>query len=622
MKMSRLFGVIFPLSVLILASCEFKPKGDYFRDLVPTPPAYVNITLPGNSDTLVVNSTGVYTARVDCGSRKVLFYRIYINGVQKAIETVSNNSFDISPGGCVSADGVYRMSFEVGINTGSGSIADVLKAEGYIFRKEYILARMLGQYSITADLKYSRQGGSLKLSLDLPPDVTIVKKGAFSRFMSWPEKEYEIATVTGTSHYETSDPCYVGQYSTYHVTTYASDSSGTVYIPYFTGNCYVNGDLPVVTTGTSVTGYPLLKWTKTHYPANCGGYRIYNVPMFSTTVNLMKTINDINDTTYEVTGLPFPGYYELHLAPFPRSLPDWYTDALACNTFSPDYISGNTGLDSFTFTNMLTPNGSFLYYSLYSDILNEYSTETGNITNQIHTGTGYFYTYSVSPNGQYLLAATGLWNFSYFFYNLASRQSTLVPSSMVIGPQESGGPLSVSDNGVASIVNSGKVVVYDFLHQTPLAMKTFAGGLDHTVISANGQFVFVMSDLLYLYKITPGTLEQIWSSAGTTGTVKYFSFISSQPPKAVTFIGQTFSTMYCEPFSIAGTFAMDVNEICNIDFGNGHILGKTSSDFKVYDLVTGTLQFQNPTGSNMSSTDLGVKKNTVYYSGGKKLIIF
>jgi len=32
------------------------------------------------------------------------------------------------------------MSLEVGINTGSGSIADVLAAEGYIFKKDFIVA--------------------------------------------------------------------------------------------------------------------------------------------------------------------------------------------------------------------------------------------------------------------------------------------------------------------------------------------------------------------------------------------------------------------------------------------------------------------------------------------------
>ena len=46
------------------------------------------------------------------------------------------------------------------------------------------------------------------------------------------------------------------------------------------------------------------------------------------------------------------------------------------------------------------------------------------------------------------------------------------------------------------------------------------------------------------------------------------------------------------------------------------------SDFRVIDLNTGTLRFQNPTVTNLNTTDLRIKKNTVYHSSGKKLIIF
>jgi hypothetical protein len=625
MKLSHLFGIILALSLFILASCEYKPKGDYFRDLVPIPPDYVNITVPGYSDTLFVYSSGqMIRAKVDCGSRKVLFYRISINGVQKSIQAVSNNNFDFSPGACVSADGIYRMSLEVGINTGSGSIADVLKAEGYIFKKDFILAALLGQYTITPDLRFSRQGGALKLSLDLPPDVTIVKKVTFSRTIPYENKDYVIESLTGTLHYETTDPLYVGQYSNYNVQTYAVDSSGTLYIPYIKGSCSVSYDLPSVTTGATASGFPLLKWSKTHYPANCGGYRIYNTAIELASNQLLKTINDINDTVFEAAGVPFPGYYELRVAPFPKPLPDWYTDQVDCNSFSANEATGYSGLGSFQFTNFFAPPGPFLYYSVYTDVINQYSAETGLITDVIKPNTGYLYIHSftVSPNGKYLLATTGPTNFQYYFYDLTTRQSTLLSSSQVIGSGATGGAISVSDNGLASIVSEDRMVVYDFLHQNQVVQHTFGGSLVKTLISADGQYIFAKSDYLFLFQLSSGALQQKWSSAGIAGTISYFNFMPSQASKALLFTDRTFSVMNCETLAVEGSYVMDIDNICNIDFGNSHILGKTKTDFKVYDLVTGSLQFQNLLGNNLDYQRLQFKKNTIYYSEGKKLVIF
>jgi WD40 repeat protein len=279
-------------------------------------------------------------------------------------------------------------------------------------------------------------------------------------------------------------------------------------------------------------------------------------------------------------------------------------------------------LSSFYFDRFLTPNGPFIYYTNSSDVINEYSVETGTITNVITTSSGWFYTFAVSPNGKYLLAATGTSDFSYLFYDLKTNQSAWVPSNQVIGAGAETGIISVADNGLASIITANKFVVYDFLHLGFVTQQALPVDGDRTVISADGQYIFAEAGNLYLYKLVSGALQQKWSSSGSSGIVKYYTFDPSQPAKAKIFIDQTFYTKNCETWATEGSFAMDIDNIRNIDFTNGHILGNTATYFKVFDPNTGSLQFQNPTSQNLVTFDLRIKKNTVYHYGGKKLIIF
>jgi hypothetical protein len=142
------------------------------------------------------------------------------------------------------------------------------------------------------------------------------------------------------------------------------------------------------------------------------------------------------------------------------------------------------------------------------------------------------------------------------------------------------------------------------------------------VISADGQYIFAEAANLYLYKLTGTVLTQKWISSSQPGPFKYYNFEPSRPSKAKIQIDQTLYTKDCETWNTESSYNPDFNNICNIDFANEHILGKTDTHFRVLDLNTGALQFENPTQSSIYTTDLRIKKNTVYHSSGKKLNIF
>jgi hypothetical protein len=620
MSQQRFLLLICLLSLLLLASCEFKPKGDYFLNLAPIPPSDVAITIPGQSDTLVATSLQSYNVQVTCVNKTVLFHRLYIDGVEAYIQNCGNN-FSIDPVFYIHNDGIYRMTIEVGINTGSGSIADAMGAEGYLFQKDYMLVVLRDQITFYPELKFDRSNGWMKISMDVPSGITNIKKVSFSRSVGSTPAEV-FAVVPGTNHYEATDLVYVGEPAIYNAQTYIGDPTGTVFFPFVNAYRTAAADLPIVTAGISPRGFPLLQWEKTHYAANCGSYRVYTMQWNATPeIRLLGTLNNINDTVFETTGVNFPGYHQFHLAAVPAQVPMWFTDKVAWDSYSTE-VEVYAGLPSFYFNRFLSPDGSYIYFTETSNEINEYSTETSAITHVITASSGWFYTYSVSPNGKYLLAATGVSNFSYLFYDLATNQSNLVPSSLVIGTGAETGIISIADNGMASIVTGDKIVVFDFLHQTPVTQQVLPSDGDRTMISADGQYIFAQAGYLYLYKLNSGALQQKWASSSQPGTFRYYSFDPANPSKAKILIDQTMYSKDCETWATEGSFNLAVDDICNIDFANRHILGKTPTDLKVFDLNSGDLQFQNPTATNALPTDLRIKKNTVYHTSGKKLIIF
>jgi len=607
-------------ALLFLASCEYKPKGEYYRNLVPTPPGSVTISIQDHSDTLIMFYHNTFSVKVECQDRKVVYYRMYIDGVMKEEKVVDGSGIMIDPLAYIEQDRVYTLTIEVGISSGSGSIGDELGAEGYTFGKDFILAVLLNQTSYSPYLEFDRSDGRMRLFVDVPSNIQNVRKMVFSKALA-NSPMITFDTVIGSGHFEAIDNSYVGEYAYYNVEVFLGDLSGTIFTHYTQGGTSVAMDLPELTITPSERGFPLLRWCKSHYPDNVGSYRIYGWASGHASKELLGTNTDVNDTGFEATGTVFPGYYTFHVATIPHHAPSFLTDQVAWDNYSSEEYA-YVGRPSFYYYSCLAPEGHFLYFGSGSNDISEYSVLLDTVTRVFTTPTGWFYTKAVSPNAKYILAATGIQDFQYLFIDLTTNQEQWIPSSQVVGAGKEAGIISVSDNGIASISTGNRIVVYDFVNQTQIKDKTFSSNVERTVISGDGQYIFAYADKLYLYKLVSSTLVEKWNSSGTPGTIKFYSFYPSNNGLAVLFIDQNFYTRNCETWALVNSFPMDITDLCNIDFTSGHILGKTDQDIKVYGLSSGNKLFQNPVIENAPVYYFRLKNNTVYYSGGKKLIIF
>jgi len=607
-------------ALLFLASCEYQPKGEYYRDLTPTPPGSVTISIPDHSDTLIEFYHHTFAVNVECQDRKVVYYRMYIDGLMKEEKVVDGSGFMIDPLAYIEQDRVYTLTIEVGISSGSGSIGDELGAEGYTFGKDFVLAVLLNQTSYSPYLEFDRSDGRMRLFVDVPSNIQNVRKMVFSKALA-NSAMITFDTVIGSGHFEAIDNSYVGEYAYYNVDVFLGDLSGTIYTHYAQGGASAQMDLPEITITPSERGFPLLRWRKSHYPDNVGSYRIYGWASGNASKELLGTNTNVNDTVFEATGTVFPGYYTFHVATIPQQAPPFLTDQVAWDNYSSEEFA-YVGRPSFFYYSCLAPEGSFLYFGSGSNDISEYSVPLDTVTRVFTTATGWFYTKAVSPNAKYLLAATGIQDFQYLFIDLTTYQEQWIPSSQVVGAGREAGIISVSDNGIASISTTNRIVVYDCVHQNQVNIKTFTSNVERTVISADGQYIFAQAGNLYLFKLVSSTLLEKWNSSGTPGTIKFYTFYPATPGLAVLFIDQTFYTRNCDTWALENSFPMDISGLCNIDFTSGHILGKTNQDIKVYGLSSGSMLFRNPVIENTDVYNFRLKNSTVYHSGGKKLIIF
>jgi hypothetical protein len=125
--------------ILVLASCEYEPSGEYSPDIKKpqsAPPLLVDLNAAG--DTILIDVFSVLEFRFQTEDKE-LHWMKYCIGNQ--CETGNSNAgiYTIHMGAHNVMPGKFDLTIEVFTATGTGSIADVLGAEGFLYSKKFTL---------------------------------------------------------------------------------------------------------------------------------------------------------------------------------------------------------------------------------------------------------------------------------------------------------------------------------------------------------------------------------------------------------------------------------------------------------------------------------------------------
>ena len=123
--------------ILLVCSCEYEPP-EKLTIVNPdsSPPTLINQTLDLNADTLFIWCATQYKFDLNSSGQSIQGVNIKYLGDYRDISS-NKGSFIIEPGEY--PDGIYNVQMNVYTHSGTGSLADKLGLEAFMFSKEWIL---------------------------------------------------------------------------------------------------------------------------------------------------------------------------------------------------------------------------------------------------------------------------------------------------------------------------------------------------------------------------------------------------------------------------------------------------------------------------------------------------
>ena len=483
--------------------------------------------------------------------------------------------------------------------------------------KNITLIYLKDPIEFTPGLTFSNSQGRLLCTLNLPQSDRPVSKILVEKSVGSVQQFYTLFSITGSSPFIFYDSTYVGEAADFRITTYYSNAEKTYFFAQNTGIAHKNRESVTVSHSIDNNGYPVFQWSKVAYPADCGGYHIFNV--LPGVKKEVAVIPAADQTSCTITDVAFPGMNNVYVSAMPNGPPPYYSDDLARSEYS-GIDTATAGIPWPAYWYFYSPVGDD-FFTVNHELITGYSVATLAVTHQVPSPEA-LYCSNVSPNNKYLLAYTfANGGYKYLLYHIPSKTLTYITADLVDPGIQMVEDLAISDNGIGVIgLQYKNVVLYDFINNKILSTIPYSNNPTPQV-SPNGDYFFVKDGLLHLYKNDNGTATEIWHSQNSDDFYIYYSFLPSDGSKAVIIQGKVCSIRNSNDFSRVRSFPVDFSVFLNADFNHGTIMGANDQQYtQIVDFNSGAVlkafYGNSPySGYNMHSG------NNLFSSLGKRLIM-
>jgi hypothetical protein len=488
---------------------------------------------------------------------------------------------------------MHRLRLDVFTHSGTGSIADSIGMEGFLFKtKEWVIrVNNTTYYNVTS----TATDGFLKLRWT----DEYSEANEYIIFRGYKE-------IGRSTTCEFIDKGYVGEGAEYYIkykSPYSEDlqTLGRVEIP---------KEIKLNFTCDVLNNYQV-SWGKLKYYAavdtiivrgNDGSYAPYEI---------QKT-TDVSQTGFSVSKKYFGQQrnYSLTL------LPKYYNPLYNGNSYRNDAFTSSTyqftiGYPSPLYQEFMRINGNeFIYHTnIYKDLsytyhdsiyrysaaANKYIERFGiNRTDPYYSGND-LNSLSVSADGSYIAAiyrtsgnafissGSNLRNFKIFEINGLVYSSRKIP---------------MANNGIGLVYGGGKKYLYDFKTENILGYANNTTWHEDYNISPDGTYFFLRvshSIELYSYANNVVSLKRDISSSAPPG-FDYFNFMANEAGNAVCWnkASKVFSIIKYADMQIVKSFNVNEDEIWDIDYYNKQILSFSSGLLVVRSLDDGSVLFEIP----------------------------
>lgn len=274
-----------------LFSCEkYEPEGEYFKEIEVGQPEQLWVKLNSGVDTLAVSGEAVLFFEVPEHVRENVGYKLYLGNelIQERPYPPDLVMFETG----LRQDGYYRLRLEFFVKSGTGSLADKVDMEFFVYEFRWVLKidnRPLSDYPIH-QFSVTEEEGRIKLTwpeYDLPGFTSYV----IYRKENWGHETQKVIYVPDRKETTLYDDAYVGGFVTYTLQVNKQGWPDNIY-----GNpVELSAPFPELTKQEQKKDEFYLEWTACQYPKNFEAYEIYRYH-FAGEQLVYRTTN-IHDTT-------------------------------------------------------------------------------------------------------------------------------------------------------------------------------------------------------------------------------------------------------------------------------------------------------------------------------------
>jgi len=581
---------LFMLGLMLCYSCEYEPSDVYHhpanKDIEPPEIEVVKFTLGDVNDTIYLYTDKAVQFHFNSSQQGIKAVEFILNDNSVEVFESANGWFYLYGGQL--ADGEHTFTVQVYTASGTGSIAEQVGAEAFIFSKSWILVVDKTHKIWT---KTEVVNGFLKVSWEK------YRANNFKEYVVYRSiamsGQIEINRVQTN---EFIDNGYVGEGGKYSI--WINDIYGELF---HWCDLELEREFPAMGSKAIENNLYQPYWHKSKYYGAIGKYEA-KIQLNHGAV-LEKISLNANDTIFDSASACFSDMVEFTVSlvpanPNPFYQKNEYKYAFENQTWERvgNYIT-DASLHNCEILQMYQKGFSF---SSGCDTLMWYSFEQKKVIQKF----GYppfdgcygctFSRTSVSASGQSFTANIACWD-NVLMVDAENLNKYKVHDLKHYSGQLYSPNIPISDVGLA-IVNSldDSFYIYDFNTKAAVRYTPEYGYARSWKISPNGKYLFIHDNIFKLVRYENGK----FTSVGTfPSEPAYYEFNSSNTNQVVEWDGTNFYVRSVDDFSVIRQFSLTDQYIYNIDFHQGEILTRNAGHLYVRSLLTGEILKDIPTTS-------------------------
>lgn len=562
--------------LLSLVSCQFSSEEELFTEIeYPTPPTTA-FKLDFDKDTIEVisyaqlhyeyKSDGQAIQNVQISLNDDIIYNQFHNSSQvQGTFSIANRDL---------ASGFYELKMTAKVNTGSGSLANKMGGEFFVYEKKWVV-KYYSEVPKPVIISASEEDGTLMIKWEECTAVGFEEYQLYRGIYHDVFERYSFEWLTPIKDSEQTwqkDMSFVGGKAMYYLVLKAAGkraTSDTITIDYPGAgfNIETNNKLERV-----------ISWNKSRFYNNLKEVVIFaSEPRY--TGSKIAGITNPNDTTYVIKDGLYPNMrYQLVMTG------DYMYEDFSYSTQLRKEFIYNLETDTFELENYLFVNAAeplHIYGEMHGNLA-KFDVNNGSYT---QSSVKYEHNIGLSGNGAYLVSGETKVNpHSYFTTNLDLKTAFKLFAGV--------GNYTISNNGI--LVGSNiydDLIAYDVKNEKTIQEITSKYNIFAPVISPDGNYIVLRGDYnprieFWKYNDQSGLYEEISYYHGEYKTSKVV-FDQSSESNFYILNGNKAEYWSCTEEKVLKSFTTDAHTIICIDPLTGYLVADGDLMLHFYDPKTG-----------------------------------